>query len=261
MRLGFLTGGSVEDVKFAKKHGFGCLEVALFGDSPLYKSCKAFKKACEQNGIPVAAVSLFGQRHIGKDKKGVTAGRKYFRAARDLAVKLDAPIFVAGSGRYEDVPEADQREMVIREMKPMIAEVQDKGLKFAFYNCHWENVVCSPEGWARVLPEIPGAGIKFDPSHPVYDGRDWMPEMWKAGKRILHTHAKDTMWIDGQRIADPNPGLGQMNWGAFFGILYEQELDVDVCIEPHSRVYTGDRRYAALLLSKRHLEQFLMPEA
>lgn len=29
MRLGFLTDGSVEDVQFAARHGFGCLEVAL----------------------------------------------------------------------------------------------------------------------------------------------------------------------------------------------------------------------------------------
>ena len=51
-----------------------------------------------------------------------------------------------------------------------------------------------------------------------------------------------------------------MNWGAFFGVLYELEPDADVCIEPHSRVYGGERRTAALLLSKRCLEQFLMPE-
>ena len=260
MRLGFLTDGRVEDVTFAQQKQFGCLEVALFGDSPLYKDCKDFKKACSDSGIPVCAVSLFGQRLCGKDRKAVKKGREHFRAARDLALKLGAEILIAGSARYEDIPEEDQYERVIKDMAPMIEQVQDKGLDFAFYNCRWENVVCTPEAWARVLPDIPDAGIKFDPSHPVYDGRDWMPDMWKAGERILHCHAKDTMWIAGQRIPDPNPGLGQTNWGAFFGILYELGLDVDVCIEPHSAVYSGKNRYPALMLSKRHLEQFLMPE-
>jgi len=258
MRLGFLTGGSVEDVEFACRHGFGCLEVALFGDSPLYKSCTDFKRACDDHGVPVSAVSLFGQKYFGKDKARVKQSSGYFRAARDVACELGAGVFVAGSGRYDDVPEDRQWEVVIDKMGPMVKKVQEMGLKFAFYNCHWENVVCTPEAWARVLPFIPGAGIKFDPSHPVYDGRDWMPDMVKAGKRIYHCHAKDTMWIDGKRLPDPNPGLGQMNWGAFFGILYELEVDVDICIEPHSRVYGGERRYPALLLSKRCLEQFLL---
>lgn len=260
MRLGFLTDGTVEDVKFAARHGFGCLEVALFGDSPLYEDSSEFQQACEDEGIPVSAVSLFGQRLFGPDEEGVEEGRGNFNAASDLAARLGAPVFVAGSADYEDIDRKDQWEMVIDEMGPMIEGVQEKGLDYAFYNCHWENVVNTPEAWARVLPFIPGAGIKFDPSHPVYAGQDWMPQMWKAGKDIIHTHAKDTLWIDGERIPDPNPGLGEMNWGAFFGILYQLEIDVDVCIEPHSWVYTGEKRYPALLLSKRHLEQFLMPE-
>ncbi|MFP4026746.1 MAG: sugar phosphate isomerase/epimerase family protein [Candidatus Brocadiia bacterium] len=259
MKLGFLTDGCTDDVEFASENGFGCLEVALFGDSPLYEDCSEFKQACDNADISVSAVSLFGQKMFG-EADSVGEGRKNFEAARDLAVELQAPVFVAGSARYEEIPEDEQWEMVIEEMTPMIRAVQDRGLTYAFYNCHWENVVCKPEAWARVLPEVSGAGIKFDPSHPVYDGREWMPDMWKAGDRIVHTHAKDTLWIDGERIPDPNPGLGQMNWGAFFGILYELGLDVDVCIEPHSAVYTGENRYPALLLSKRYLERFLMPE-
>jgi hypothetical protein len=56
MRLGFLTDGTVEDVRFAAEHGFGCLEVALFGDSPLYEDSSEFKQACDDEGIPVSAV-------------------------------------------------------------------------------------------------------------------------------------------------------------------------------------------------------------
>ncbi len=260
MRLGFLTSGSVEDVQFACHRGFGCLEVVLLGEGPLLKDWKDFKAACDDHDVPVSAVSLFGQCYIGRATAAVRKSRKLLEAGAELACNLGARTLVSGSGLLEGVPVEEQWQMVVDAMGPMVAGVQERGLKFAFYNCHWANVVTTPEAWARVLPFIPGAGIKFDPSHPVYDGRDWMGDMWKAGRRIMHCHAKDTLRIDGKLIPDPNPGLGAMNWGAFFGILYELELDVDICIEPHSRVYGGERRNAALLLSKRYLEQFLMPE-
>jgi len=103
MRLGFLTDGRGADVQFAAREAFECLELALFGDTPLFEDHHAFK------------------------------------------------------------------------------------LMFAFYNCHWENVVDRPSAWERVLPEFPGVGIKFDPSHPIQAGRDWKAELLAAGPYLLHT--------------------------------------------------------------------------
>jgi len=259
MKLGFLTSGAVEDVRFASQHHFGCVELALFGETPLFNEHRAFRAALEDEGVELAAVSLFGRNHLDPDPSRRQEHLDLWERSADLAAALGAPVFVTGSGQ---VPGAEEEQWgrVVEELGGRIQGVQRRGLKFAFYNCHWENVVDRPAAWERVLPGLPGAGIKFDPSHPVYAGRDWRPELLAAGARLFHVHARDVLEVGGQRLPDPNPGLGQISWGAFFGILYHIGFEGAICIEPHSALYTGERRYPFLVLSEFHLSQFLLPE-
>jgi sugar phosphate isomerase/epimerase len=68
------------------------------------------------------------------------------------------------------------------------------------------------------------------------------------------------LWVGNKRVPDPNPGLGQIAWGPFFGILYDAGYGGAVCIEPHSSIYGGENRYRFLVLSGRYLRQFMLPE-
>jgi len=261
MQLGFITLGDTEDVFFARKYDFDCLEVALFTDQPFKGDPAQFKRACNGEGVPVAAVSLFGQEFISPDAmvRGKAADR--LKEAADLAAMLGAPVVVTGSGSAgEGMSRRAAWDRSLEVMEPLVKQVQSRGLTFAFYNCHWANEVNTPDAWDYVLPKLPGAGVKFDPSHPVYEGRDWMPDCLAAGPHMVHAHAKDVLRVGETRIPDPNPGLGQINWGAFFGLLYEAGYDAAVCIEPHSAVYTGERRYPGLVMSGRYLRQFMLPE-
>jgi sugar phosphate isomerase/epimerase len=175
----------------------------------------------------------------------------------DLAAALGAPLLIAGTGTpLGDNPEA-QYMAAVERLRPSIQEAQSRGLKFAFYNCHWENVIDRPAAWERALPELPGVGIKFDPSHPIQGGRDWKSELLAAGPHLMHAHAKDVLQVGGKFVADPNPGLGDIRWEEFFGILYHAGFDGAVCIEPHSALYTGPRRYDFLKLSGHYLRRFL----
>jgi sugar phosphate isomerase/epimerase len=260
MQLGFLTSGTVEDVQFARKQGFDCVELALFDDTPLFQDHRAFKQALVDEGIDLVAVSLFGKNHHDPDEKTRNDHAVLWEKAADLAADLGTGIFIAGAGRIPNIPDDKQWEPAVEELRPRIEAVQRRGLKFAFYNCHWENVIDRPAAWSRVLPEFPGVGIKFDPSHPVYDHRDWMAELFEAGPNLVHTHAKDVLRIGDTMVADPNPELGQIAWGAFFGILYQVGYDGAVCIEPHSPLYTGEHRHKFLALSGRYLRQFMLSE-
>lgn len=259
MKLGFLTGGTVEDVRFAARHGFGCIELALFGETPLYADHREFKDALRAEGVELAAVSLFGKNYRDPDAKQRQAHLDLWERAADLAAALGTGVFIAGTGRSPNVPDEAQWDSVVEDAGPRIEGVQRRGLKFAFYNCHWENMIDRPAAWERVLPKLPGVGIKFDPSHPVYDGRDWMSELLTAGPHLLHIHAKDVLRINGKHIPDPNPGFGEIAWGPFFAILYEAGYDGAVCIEPHSRLYGGENRDRFLVLSGRYLRQFMLP--
>ncbi|MBI4531690.1 MAG: sugar phosphate isomerase/epimerase [Candidatus Latescibacteria bacterium] len=260
MKLGFLTGGTVEDVRFAARHGFDCLELALFGPTPLFEDHREFKNAMSSEGVELAAVSLFGKNYRDPDEKQRRAHMDLWEKAADLAAALQTGIFVTGAGRAPTVPDEEQWDAVVEELGPRIEGVQRRGLQFGFYNCHWENVVTHPAAWEYLLPKLPGVGVKFDPSHPIYDGRDWMPDLIAAGPHVIHTHAKDVLWVGNKRVPDPNPGLGQIAWGPFFGILYDAGYGGAVCIEPHSSIYGGENRYRFLVLSGRYLRQFMPPE-
>ncbi|MDX1935127.1 MAG: sugar phosphate isomerase/epimerase [Capsulimonadales bacterium] len=257
MRLGFLTDGTVEDVTFARSEGFDCLELALFGDTGLFEDHAAFKGALSDNGVPLAAVSLFGQDYFDPATGAERTTR--LRRVLDLAVALGAPNLVFGTG--SGAPGATEPERVgaaVERFRPIIAEAQARGLVVSFYNCHWENVIDRPSAWEIALPQLAGVGIKFDPSHPIQGGRDWKAELLAAGPHLKHAHAKDVLQVGGRFVADPNPGLGDIDWGAFFGILYHVGYEGAVCIEPHSALYTGPKRHDFLRLSGRYLRQFLV---
>lgn len=257
MRLGFLTDGRTEDAAFAAREGFDCVELALFGDTPLFQDHGAFRRALADAGVALAAVSLFGQNYF--DAEGAKAREKRDRLRRviDLTAELGAPVVVFGTGTPPGNSHREKALNGVEELRPVVAEAQGRGLKVAFYNCHWENWVDRPDIWEVALPRVPGVGVKFDPSHPFQAGRDWQAELLAAGPHLMHAHAKDVLRVGGKFIADPNPGLGSIRWEEFFGILYHVGYEGAVCIEPHSALYTGERRHDFLRLSGRYLRQFL----
>ena len=259
MKLGFCSRGTVEDVQFAAANGFDCIELDIFpgADMSAYDDVSELVKASGDEDIEISALLQFGHQFLGDDTEAIATSDDVFAKAFDLAQRVGAPVLITSAGRLEDVPMEEQYKMVIDKMAPKCAEVTAAGLKFGFYNCTWSNVVCDPESWARVLPFLEGAGIKFDPSHPLYEQRPYEPELLAAGSRIYHTHAKDVLWINGVRIPDPNPGFGQINWGVFFALLHHVGYDEAVCIEPHSAIYSGDRRDDFLKLSGAILRQYI----
>lgn len=250
MTLGFLTDGRLEDISFAAKAGFDCVELALFGDTPLFDDSTAFRAALAEHKIALSAVSLFGQPYLA-EALGEAALVRLERVIA-LTALLGAPVVVFGSGNAV-TPTAG-----IKRLLPLIHDAQQLGLTPAFYNCHWENVVDRPAAWDEALPLAPGVGLKFDPSHPIQGHRDWKHELYHALPHLKHAHAKDVLEVSGKFVADPNPGLGSIRWEEFFGLLYHGGYSGAVCIEPHSALYTGPRRYDFLRFSHDYLRRFVV---
>lgn len=258
MLLGFLTDGRVEDVAFAARRGFDCLELALFGETPLFRDHGDLERALEDQGVPLVAVSLFGVNYFHRDPAEARKARDLLERVMDLAAALGAPLLVAGTGTPPGDRPQERVLAAVERFCPILRDAQSHGLDFAFYNCSWENVIDRPSAWEVALPKLQGAGVKFDPSHPIQAGRDWKLELLAAGPHLMHCHAKDVLRAGGQFIPDPNPGLGEMRWEEFYGILNHVGYDNAVCIEPHSPLYAGTRRHGYLELSRRYLRQFYL---
>jgi sugar phosphate isomerase/epimerase len=163
----------------------------------------------------------------------------------------------------------------------LVRQAEAEGVKIGLENCpmlfsqdEWPggtNLAVSPATWEAIFREIPSAhlGLNFDPSHLLWQQIDCVRCIRAFGPRIVHAHAKDTR-IDRDRLYATGilglgwytakiPGLGEVDWGAYFAALTDAGYDGAVCIEVEDRAFEGSRadRQRALRQSKRFLESFI----
>lgn len=141
-----------------------------------------------------------------------------------------------------------------------------------FSNDEWPggaNLATTPAIWKTMFEKIPTLGLNFDPSHLIWQHIDVARSIREFGKHFVHVHAKDTR-IDVDGIYQHGvmglgwhtpklPGLGDVDWSAFFSALTDAGYQGAVCIEVEDRAYEGslELRKKSLRQSKRYLEQFM----
>jgi len=124
-----------------------------------------------------------------------------------------------------------------------------------------------------MFDEIPSLnfGLNYDPSHMIWQQMDYLKPIREFAERLVHVHAKDVR-IDRHKLdevgilAHPNqyhtpklPGLGDVNWGQFFGTLGDVGYRGPVCVEVEDRAYEEslDARKASLKQSAVYLRNFI----
>ena len=261
MKLGFICDKTPADLELAAEIGYTNVEVFLSvrGEDPVEFPGKAeFAKALRDSPVAVSAVALHNDEFPISDEEALgQLSEDRFDAALEIAGELDAPVLYTGSGLH---PSGDDEVAgrTVAVFGPRLERACAAGRRLAFITCKTANRVRSPSMWARVLPQLPGAGIKYDPSHPACEGRDYLAETEEWGRWFLHFHAKDFLKIGNRMAADPNPGFGQTEWGPLFALLHEAEYEGAVAVEPHSAMWVTRKREAGLRASYRYLSQFLL---
>ena len=123
----------------------------------------------------------------------------------------------------------------------------------------------TPQSWDIIFSRMDGIGLKYDPSFSLQAGRSYASEIVKYGKLIKHVHVKDEVIFeqttDFSQGLKPHryvpAGMGDIRWGTVIALLYEEGYTGDLAIETHS-AYWGSNMEKDLILSKRHLEQFIV---
>jgi sugar phosphate isomerase/epimerase len=156
---------------------------------------------------------------------------------------------------------------------------EEAGVRIGIENCpmlfsldEWPggaNLATTPAIWQTMFEKIPSLGLNFDPSHLIFQHIDVARAIREFGKRFVHVHAKDTR-IDADKIYQHGnmglgwhtpklPGLGDVDWSAFFSALSDTGYQGAVCIEVEDRAFEGslELRKRSLRQSKRFLEQFV----
>ncbi|MCQ6561025.1 sugar phosphate isomerase/epimerase family protein [Paenibacillus mendelii] len=242
MKLGIIA--SPEAASFHQAHAKGleflefCINIGSDIDAFL-SSVPALKQASEQTGVQVASIGRWGTDRISKEGIVEEELQASFRLI-DTAAELECPNFVCGVNYIEELSYYDNATLAIEYFRKLIEYGTPKGVQIAAYNCHWNNFVDNELAWTIIHGHLPELGIKFDPSHSRYAGRDYLKESRDWGSRFRHVHIKGSVIIDGQRFDDPPAGLDQTDWGTFMAILYGTGYSGGLSIEPHSHVWNGE---------------------
>jgi sugar phosphate isomerase/epimerase len=288
---------SLEQVlAFANDEGFACVEVMCWptgaadrryagvthldvADLNDYRAA-GIRDLVGTHGVEISALGYYPNPLDPDPLHRRTVGghlKRVIEAARRLGVGV-VNTFI---GRDPSQP-LDAQWPAVRDVWPdLVAHASRAGIRLGIENCpmlfsadEWpggKNLAVAPAVWRALFQMLPDPclGLNFDPSHLVWQHIDCARCVREFGPRIVHVHAKDTR-IDPDRLYEQGvlglgwhtaklPGLGQVDWGAFFAALTDAGYAGPVCIEVEDRAYEGslEDRCRALRQSKRFLEQFV----
>ena len=251
MELGIIAAPNEEGFKLASKKGLDfvefCINASKSDDktdkSNLFDFCsnvKKIKKWSNEYGVKVGSVGRWGAGRISKDGSIDQDEMKASFLLMEAAAELGSKVFVCGCNEVSTLSYYENCSVAIKVFEALIQHAESVGISVAAYNCRGNNFVCNPVAWKIILGHINKLGIKYDPSHSIYDGGDYLAEMADWGDRFMHVHIKGSLRINGKRFDDPPAGFDETNWGAFMSVLYAKGYNAGLSIEPHSKVWVGE---------------------
>ena len=285
MRIGFLTEYSEERVEFAKKAGFGCLEVPVMPGSALdvrqltKTKIERVREVFSQNRIRISNLAC-SVNHLESDENKRRENNEYFVDVLKTSKEFGTSIVTTNTwGDRKKTPK--ENLSLYKEVFTEYARVaEDNGVRIAMENCpHMSsypfsigNIGYSPAIWELLFEAVPSQsiGLEYDPSHLLWLGIDYLRGIYDFKERIFVVHAKDTEIIKDnlykEGILGTNwwryrlPGLGKIDWQKFIGALYDIGYKGDIVIEHEDPVFEGNKTDEGLKLGLKHLKLFVLQE-
>jgi len=237
MKLGMISHYSNEALSYVKSKGLSYVEFTInHHENEFFDALSETMKLLSQHKQHVLSVGRWGTDRITKD--GVNQDELLVNKKMiDACVSLNAPVFVTGVNYVSELSESQNMTYALAYLNELMTYANDKKIKLAVYNCRWNNFIVGPDTWDIVLKKVPGIGIKYDPSHAIYDFKNYLKEIKDYGKYIYHFHLKGALIVDNERVDDPPAGLDMTNWKAVMGLLYFHGYQGGLSIEPHSDIW------------------------
>jgi sugar phosphate isomerase/epimerase len=288
----------VEVMQLAAEIGYDCVEVMCWPPSKAERryagvthidvtcldqaSIQQINQLRQSTGISISGLGYYPNcLSTNRDEANAAVEhlQRVMRAAPELGIK-NVNTFI---GRDHTCSVEANWPRLLDTWCPLMELADSLNLKIGIENCpmlftldEWpggKNIATSPAIWSRLFRDIgsPNLGLNFDPSHMVWQLMDYLEAIRNFGDRIWHAHAKDAT-LDRHKLNEvgllalPNlyhtpklPGLGEVQWGAFFATLMQTGYRGAVCVEVEDRAYEGslETRKASLVQSHRYLKNFL----
>lgn len=243
MKLGIITSHDAAGIERVRRCGLDYAEFDVNGDDITYltdgAAVTSILEAMKKNNVAMGAIGRWGRNRLNADGSVNEKELSQEKELIDLCVTLGCPVYITGMNYVDGMSYYANISAAIAYFQALIDYAAGK-VKICTYNCSWNNYVNTPKAWELIHGHISALGIKFDPSHTVNGGRDYLREAADWSSRFYHVHIKGTLNVDGRHVDDPPAGLDMINWGAFLSILRRSKYDGVLSFEPHSETWQGE---------------------
>ncbi len=265
MKWAFIARNDLEgirqDARFAALHGFAGLEFnhwATFADLTT-DYVQSVGQILADQGIACSSLGLWGWNHMARDATERAQAHSLLDRLIEYASILQADTIITGGGYLQGATHDAQVDEFVRVFPPFLDKAGQAGLQVAFYALHGNSFFDSVQAYEQVWVRGLDIRIKFDPANFLHAGQDPLPLAQHHGHRIGYMHIKEHLYRDGNLVAQPAAGMGDVPWGALFAFLHEHGYAGWLSMEPHGRLWSREPlRSRMLLLSKRFLEPFVL---
>lgn len=275
LRIGMLTAPFGDEplervLEFAQKAGIACLEVVADPgskhiDPVTFDAAKAdsVKQMLAERKLEISGLASFGD---ACRPGGAEAFQDHARKMVDTAVSLGVPTLCMQTGMpLPNMTKINQiKQIVPKVYAPIIAYAKDKGIKIAIENW-FETCLQGIDTFECLFETITddNFGLNYDPSHLVHQECNHLLPIRLFGKRIFHTHAKDTL-IDAETRAHVGiygrgwwryviPGSGVIHWGEYINHLRMSGYRGVLSIEHEDSAVSREQGF---ILAARHLAEY-----
>lgn len=240
MKLGMISPShDAAGIQRIKALGLDYAEFDVNADDISYLNRAEIRKALSETGVKLGAVGRWGRDRITADGSICAKEQKDEFDLIDMCAELSCPVYITGCNYVDRLSYYQNVSAAIAYFQSLIDYAAGR-VKLCVYNCSWNNYVNKPHEWDIINDHLKALGIKFDPSHTVNGGRDYLSEAALYGANFDHVHLKGTLNIDARHIDDPPAGMDMINWGALLSILRKYNYQGMLSIEPHSATWQGE---------------------
>ncbi|WP_425148646.1 sugar phosphate isomerase/epimerase family protein [Deinococcus sp.] len=246
------------------------------------QAAEGVKALCARSGVSISALGYYPNPLV-PDEAEAAVYIAHLQRVMDAAALLGVGVVTTFVGRDQTRSVADNWAVFDERWPALVRHAEQKGIKIGIENCpmlftadEWpggKNLATTPARWRELFERVPSAalGLNYDPSHFVWQMIDPVFPIREFAARIVHVHAKDQR-LDRERLrevgimatpleySEPKlPGLGDVDWSAFFAALSSAGYRGAVCVEAEDRAYEGSLadRQRGLIQSARFLRNYL----
>ena len=288
-----------EVISFAAQNRFACVEIMCWPkgkaerryagvthiDVDTLDDAKIveIKATLEKHQVYISGLGYY-PNPLDPDVQKAEVYIEHIKKVIGAASKLGIGVVNTFIGRDQTKNVADNLKLFAQTWPQIVKTAEENNVRIGIENCpmlftndEWpggKNLATTPAIWDRMFELIPSPalGLNYDPSHLVWQMMDPIRPIYDYKDKLFHIHLKDVkvyrykldrvgiMAYPLEYHSPKIPGLGDVDWRAFFSALTSVKYRGPVCIEVEDKAFEGTEEdiVAAILTSRNYLSQFLV---